>query len=87
MPASDVAIVLGSPNIVSLDENKDEVWVYDKISTQVEYTSGSAGIWLLVFGGHRESGSSQKSQKTLTVIVKFDNDKKVKDFVYRSSSF
>lgn len=87
MPASDVAAILGSPNIVSLDENKDEVWIYDKISTQVEYSTKGSGVWLLVVGGASESGYARKSQRTLTIIVKFDQNKQVKDFTYHSSSF
>lgn len=87
MAASDVAAVLGSPNVVSLDEFKDEVWIYDKISTQVEYSSSGGGVWLLIIGAQSESGYSQKSQRTLTVIIKFNKDKLVKNFTYRSSTF
>lgn len=87
MPASDVALALGSPNIVSLDENRDEVWVYDKISTQVEQSSSGGGVWLLIVGAGKQSAFAQKSQKTLTVIVKFNKDKQVKDFTYHASSF
>lgn len=87
MPASDVAAVLGAPNIVSLDENRDEVWVYDKISSQVEYSAQRGGVWLLIAGGGSESGYQKRSQRTLTIIVKFDSNKQVKDFTYHSSSF
>lgn len=87
MPASDVACVLGAPNIVSLDENRDEVWVYDKISSHVEYSSKGSGVWLLIAGAGSESGSAKRSQRNLTIIVKFDKDKQVKDFTYHSSSF
>lgn len=87
MPAPDVAAALGSPNIVSLDENRDEVWIYDKVSSQVEYSSKGSGIWLLVVGGSSEAGYTRRSQQTLTIIVKFDADKQVKDFTYHSSRF
>lgn len=33
MSGGEVASVLGSPNIVSTDEDRREVWIYDKIST------------------------------------------------------
>ena len=33
MPASQVAELLGSPNIVTTDEKRREVWIYDKVST------------------------------------------------------
>ena len=50
MSAAEVAEALGSPNIVTTDEQGREVWIYDKISTDVSYSqsSGSAGIALLV---------------------------------------
>lgn len=87
MPASDVALALGAPNIVSLDENKNEVWVYDKASTEVSYGRQGGGIWLIVAGAGCESGYAKRGQKTLTVIIKYDSDKLVKDINYHSSSF
>jgi len=87
MPAPDVATILGAPNIVSLDIDKNEVWIYDKVSTQIEYNSQSNGVWLLIAGGGSESGCSKKSQRTLTIIIKFDCNKQVRDFTYHSSSF
>jgi len=46
MPGSAVLEALGSPNIVSTDEKRREVWVYDKISTERAYSS-DAGAHLL----------------------------------------
>jgi len=42
MPASDVAAILGSPNIVTTDENRREVWIYDKVSSSRVDTANSA---------------------------------------------
>jgi len=91
MPSSQVVEALGSPNMVTTDEERREVWVYDKIATDVSYShsESGAGIWLLVVGvgGSGNSGSQSTSQRTLTVVVKFDKDQKVRDFAYHSSSF
>ena len=95
MSTAEVIQVMGSPNIVSTDEKRREVWVYDKISTQVAYSKSSASIGGLVIGGAGAaigsvsgSGGSQSSiQKTLTIIVKFDESSKVRDLSYHSSSF
>ena len=95
MSGADVIAVLGSPNIVSTDENRNEVFVYDKISTEVAYSRSSGGIAGLVFGpkggglgaASQNSGAASKSQRTLTVIIKFDKDGKVRDFSYHSSRF
>jgi len=87
MPSSQVVEALGSPNIVTTDENRLEVWVYDKIATDVSYSEREGGVWLIIAGISGSSGSASTSQRTLTVVVKFDKDKKVRDFAYHSSSF
>ena len=93
MPGGQVAEVLGSPNIVSTDENRNEVWIYDKISTQ--YVSADAKAGILAIGGGSDvvagagvSGSQSSgaaSQRTLTVVIKFDEGGLVRDFAYHTS--
>ncbi len=87
MPSSQVIEVLGSPNIVSTDENRLEVWVYDKFATDVSYSNSGGGVWLVIAGVSGSSGAASSTQRTLTIVVKFDADKKVRDFAYHSSSF
>jgi len=87
MPSSQVIEALGSPNIVSTDENRLEVWVYDKFATDVTYSESGGGVWLVLAGASGSSGAASKTQRTLTIVVKFDADKKVRDFAYHSSSF
>lgn len=87
MPSSQVIESLGSPNIVSTDENRLEVWVYDKIATDVSYSNSNGGVWLILGTVGGNSGATSTSQRTLTIVVKFDSDKKVRDFAYHSSSF
>lgn len=99
MSGADVVGVLGSPNIVTTDEERREVWVYDKFSTETIYSTSSGGVSVLVLAGignvlagavpsvSNSSGASSKTQRTLTIIIKFDKDKKVRDFAYHSSSF
>lgn len=99
MSGAEVAAVLGSPNIVSTDEERREVWIYDKISTDVAYSTSSGGLSALILGGGsgvgggvggsagRSAGAASTSQQTLTVIIKFDDQKKVRDFAYHTSRF
>lgn len=99
MSSAQVAEVLGSPNIVSSDEERREVWVYDKIATDRAYSTSSGGVQGLVlgFGGaaagglgggvSASAGASSTSQRTLTVIIKFDHEHKVRDFAYHTSRF
>lgn len=51
MSGADVASVLGSPNIVTTDEERREVWIYDRIATTRAYSTSSGGVSALVLGG------------------------------------
>ena len=84
MSAAQVIEKLGSPNIVTTDEKRREVWVYDKIATEVLYSRSGAGLKFLTSG---TSGGRTLTQRTLTIVIKFDKDKKVRDFAYHTSRF
>ncbi len=83
MSSAAVVEALGSPNVVTTDEQRREVWVYDKIATDV---ASSGGGWTLLLLGQSAEAAS-KSQRTLTIIIKFDENKKVRDFAYHISRF
>ena len=87
MPASDVAAILGSPNIVTTDEKRREVWIYDKISSDRVDTSNSVYGTIIILGGSSKQSQSTSTQKTLTIIIKFDEEKKVRDFGYNFTQF
>ena len=87
MPASDVAAILGSPNIVTTDENRREVWIYDKVSSNRVDTANSRYGTLIILGGSTSQNESSSTQKTLTIIIKYDEDKKVRDFSYNFTQF
>jgi outer membrane protein assembly factor BamE (lipoprotein component of BamABCDE complex) len=95
MAAADVASVLGSPNIVTSDDTRRESWIYDKISTEVVESRSSGTLVGLIFGssgggagvGSMSGGARSTSQRTLTVIIRFDEAQRVRDFSYHTSSF
>jgi len=87
MSGAEVAEVLGSPNIVSTDEMGREVWIYDKVSTDRVQSESSGYGTLILFGYQGSAGSSSTSQQTLTIIIKFDENKMVRDFAYHTSRF
>lgn len=103
MSSADVVAVLGSPNMVTTDSKRRENWVYDKISTERVFSSSSGGVNSLVLGGalvgggvaggglganySSSAGASSTSQRTLTIIIKYDESSLVRDFAYRYSSF
>jgi outer membrane protein assembly factor BamE (lipoprotein component of BamABCDE complex) len=94
MSGAEVAGVLGSPNIVSTDEGRNEVWIYDKISSQTVQTDTSGSVVVLRFisdigpmAASSRVRTESTSQRTLTVIIKFDADERVRDFAYHTSRF
>ena len=99
MSGAEVAQALGSPNIVTTDEQRREVWIYDRIATESVYSTSSGGINVLVLGfgssggalavpGYSQAtGAHSTSQRTFTVIIKYDQDKKVRDFAYQTTRF
>ena len=87
MSGADVVSVLGSPNMVTTDSQRNETWVYDKVSTENVVSSSGGGLWLILAGVNRSAGASSSTQRTLTIIIKFDGNGKVCDYSYRQSSF
>ena len=97
MSGGEVATLIGSPNIVSTDEDRNEVWVYDKLATDVAYSNSETGILGLIFGpvmgaggvaggsAKSSSGAASTSQRTLTIVINFDSDDRVSDFAYHTS--
>ena len=99
----DLVRLFGGPNIATLDADGTETWVYEKtasetsttgqqtVTTQAQHLDLYFGLGLLRQG----TGASQTnagatvshSIKTLTVIIKFNQDKTVKDFSARASYF
>jgi outer membrane protein assembly factor BamE (lipoprotein component of BamABCDE complex) len=87
MPASQVAELLGSPNIVTTDDKRREVWIYDKVSTDRVDTASTVYGTLIILGATSSESASSQRQRTLTVIIKYDEEKKVRDFAYNYTQF
>ena len=87
LSAAEVAQILGSPNIVTTDDKRREVWIYDKVSTDRVDTSSSSFGTLIILGSSSADRSSSTRQRTLTIIIKFDEEKKVRDFAYNYTQF
>ena len=87
MSGADVLQTLGSPNMVSTDDQRREVWVYDKVATDRVQSSSTGWVFAVLAGGQTSSCASSTSQRTLTIIIKFDEKNLVRDFAYHSSKF
>ena len=85
MSSADVVLVLGSPNMVTTDDKRRESWVYDKVSTEgmASTSSGTRFLWLPA----DNKAAVSRSQKTLTIVIKFDEKGMVRDFAYNTSKF
>ena len=99
MSGAEVLSSLGSPNIVSTDENRHEVWVYDRVGTEYSYSESGGGLISLIGGAsgsvaggvlpgyNTRAGANRRSQRTLTIIIHFDGERQVEDFSYHASRF
>ena len=103
MSQADVAVALGSPNIVTRDSGGKETWIYDKIATEASYSKssgsvkGAAGaggipgstliLGIIGGGASKDSGAASTTQKTLTVVIKFNENALVETFSYHMSKF
>ncbi len=87
MTQAEVAEALGSPNIITTDAEGNETWIYDKIATSVQETHKKGGIFLVLVSASSSSSTYDQSQKTMTVIIKFDKNKRVKSFKYHVTKF
>ena len=96
---ADVAERLGAPNILTRDGEGREAWVYDKVSSEIEASSGSVAVGgagsgvggtfagLLGIGASKRSDKAKSSQRTLTVVVRFSAAGTVETFTWHDSRF
>ncbi|MBR1753681.1 hypothetical protein IJ732_02500 [bacterium] len=98
----EVAMALGSPNIVTVDSEGRDTWIYYKVASVTSYNKNGFDIGAGGFGGgggvngggggvlgvgySKSGGNYQSNQKTLTIVIKFTNQK-VSSFNYHMSSF
>jgi hypothetical protein len=83
---ASVLEALGPANRVSSDSQRREVWTYENISSDRVDTENSVGGGIIVFGGGKSPSLSSASQRTLTLVIYYDEAKKVRDFAYNYSS-
>lgn len=85
---AEVLEKFGAPNIVTMDGQRNEVWSYQRHAT-VSQASGGSSYWTIVLVGSGQYAEGfQQSQRTITLIIKFDpKTKVVSDFHSRTSDF
>lgn len=99
----DLVQLFGAPSVSTYDSAGIETWVYEKTVTQTDVQSNSKAVqgaanlgmffnWGQVGGGVAGGQSSQAastaaSVRSITVIVKFNDQKIVSDYSVRASYF
>ncbi|MSR09715.1 MAG: hypothetical protein EXR82_09400 [Gammaproteobacteria bacterium] len=84
---TQVLETFGAPNITSIDGSGQEVWTYQRQATVSQSTSGKNYWTIILAGGSTEASGFEQTQRTMTLIIKFDASKIVSDFKSRSSNF
>lgn len=100
---ADVATALGSPNIVTGDNQQRETWIYDKVASEASFSQDNGDIAADLAGdglagdahisGHamgsysKSAGAASITQRTLTVVIKFNPDHTVESVAYNSTRF
>ena len=76
---------LGPATRISADSQHREVWTYENISSDRVDTGGSVGGGLIVLGGARNANAAEPSARTLTLVIYYDDAKKVRELAYNYS--
>jgi len=100
---ADLVELFGGPNISTIDADGTETWVYERTASESSVTGEGQGTTEakrldLFFGlGYFTTGKEKRtgtgtsryehSIKTLTVIIKFNEDRTVKEYSARASRF
>ena len=88
---ADVLEVFGAPNVATRDGDGYELWTYQKYATVSQAASSAQSFAWTVFllGGRSRQASAEsgRSSRTLTLLIRFDEQGVVNDFKSRASSF
>jgi outer membrane protein assembly factor BamE (lipoprotein component of BamABCDE complex) len=84
---TEVLEVFGAPNITSMDGSGREVWTYQRHATVAQSKSRSGYFTIILAGGGRSSSGYEQTSRTMTLLIKFDENKVVSDFRSRTSNF
>jgi len=80
---NEVLNKFGAPNIATLDGDGHEVWTYQK---HARVTQSNGGHTTIVVDG-ASTGTVSETSRTMTLIIKFDENKVVSDFKSMYTSF
>lgn len=80
---TDILSIFGAPNLITKNKSNDEVWSYNKMSTDSSSSSSFATILL----AGTSSAAISKTTSSFDWIITFDSNNIVKDYSIISSSY
>lgn len=83
----DVTTALGLPNSVFPNMNNKETWIYDKVATKASVSNSGGMFTLLLFTYSSSEPATSISEKKITAVIAFDDNKKVSSVNYYDSQF
>jgi outer membrane protein assembly factor BamE (lipoprotein component of BamABCDE complex) len=84
---AQVLEAFGAPNVTTVGASGEEIWTYQRHAT-VSQSSSKRNYWTVVLlGGSASADGFEQTQRTMTLIVRFDARKIVSDFRSRSAEF
>jgi hypothetical protein len=84
---AEVLQVFGAPNIVTQDGERHEVWSYQRHASVTRETDTGGYFNIIIAGTGSGHTSVEQTQRTMTLIIKFDANHIVSDFQSRASEF
>ncbi len=84
---TEVLETFGAPNITTIDASGREVWTYQRHARVANASSSSSFGTIILFGKNSSTAGFEESSRTMTLIIKFDENQKIHDFKSRSSNF
>jgi hypothetical protein len=96
---AEILETFGAPNITTVDGTGAEMWVYDRHATVTSNNESGFSIGMLAGGGGggvggggglgfgKSKSKGVQQSRSMTLIIKFDRQRRVSDFRSRSSSF
>jgi outer membrane protein assembly factor BamE (lipoprotein component of BamABCDE complex) len=84
---NDVLETFGAPNVTTLDATGQEVWTYQRHATISQRGSANNYWTVVLLGGSTRAEGFEQTQRTMTLMIKFDANKVVSDFKSRTAEF
>ena len=84
---TDVLETFGAPNVTTIDGSGQEVWTYQRHATVSEHGSSRSYWTVVLLGGSSAADGFEQTQRTMTLMIRFDANKVVSDFRSRSAEF